>query len=795
MNRIKNSGFTLVELMITIAMVAILATVTFVGFSNYITKARLSKDFSDIAEINNVIEAMKVEESFVAPKNLADARSLIEDITAERFSYRSRVDGYHFWFNISRSEVMLSTVEDMEDYNDSYRLRAPQTELLRYSEQTTPLHLLPEGFLYTDERPVIFLEREGSPLADAIAAFDSVTDYESYVDLRNRLDHNRLPESAREELLARFNQTAFITNHGNFSLGSHPAKRAVFAHNVTEITNRVIDLDANMADLSQENPLLDLNHSLEIPNQIESIMTNALMDQNENSDFELIFDRSITDISAIVEPGFTNLRFKTDEGLHAIENHRILQGETELSLTLNYHERYAVQSFDVVLDDEVIRQDNIRVQLQQEVVLTATNFINRDLGPIVSSKDITYQTSDEQIATVDHGIISFIEIGRVSITMTPIHGQATRTIDFIVVEDELQDESVYEFNQIDMDDFDYDDRYTQTENGMVSHYGLFFIEHDLESYSIRVKATLDALNEGTKGGYGILFDTILHDDLKDSGYALQFDRGYQAIVIRPRVYGGERNPILSVDHHDIDWLPDSKRASFWTEEHVIQLDVTPLPGDSSKRVLNVYIDQQVVIEDYVFEATVGNGTSVTGLRAWHHETEFVSLSIKDLSQIGADFPKDDEASNPIDRSKIVSDMLEADLFNGTRTQYSNSYASADSWSKRIEAFLEINADAQAYANRYGYKNPVGVENGRPYNQEAVINWVHMDLSEEFHNPAFFITGSKHYAYENMNSEHKHFDRLLGTIIFYKTESNSDEVFHYQILSDGTISDLEAFNLQ
>jgi prepilin-type N-terminal cleavage/methylation domain-containing protein len=77
MNRIKNSGFTLVELMITIAMVAILATVTFVGFSNYITKARLSKDFSDIAEINNVIEAMKVEESFVAPKNLADARSLI----------------------------------------------------------------------------------------------------------------------------------------------------------------------------------------------------------------------------------------------------------------------------------------------------------------------------------------------------------------------------------------------------------------------------------------------------------------------------------------------------------------------------------------------------------------------------------------------------------------------------------------------------------------------------------------------------------------------------------------------
>lgn len=663
----KHSGFTLVELIITIAMIAILATVTFVGFTNYITKARLSRDFSDVAEINNVIAAMKVEESFDAPESLAEARALINDITDDRFSYRSRVDRYHFWFNMNRQEVMLSTIEDMHDYNDSYRLGTTAPELLGYRTSATPLHLLPEGFLYTDQRPVIFLERNGSPLADAIYAFDSVTDHTSYLELKNRIESDRIHDIAREELLVRFKQTAFITNHGNFKIAEKPASRVVFASDATDITNRMIDIEGNVSHVSNDNPLLDLNHSIDVPNRIESIMTNALIDRQDQNDIELVFDRNIAEISRIVEPGFTNLRLRTNDGLHTVREHQIIHQETDLSTTIDYHEKYAVQSFDVVLDDEVMSLDNVRVNVNQEVVLKATNFINQDLGSIVSSKAMSYQTSDERIATVDQGIVSFIEAGRVSITMSAINGIASRTIDFVVVEEELRDDSTYYFNRIDMNDFDYDGRYRQTEDGMISNHGLFFIEHDYESYSIRVKATLDSLEEGTNGGYGILFDTILHADLRDSGYALQFDRGYQSIVIRPRIYGGERNPILSVDHNDLEWFPKSRRADFWTEEHVIQLEVTPLAGDSGKRVLDVYIDQQTVIEDFVFDATAGTGMPVTGLRAWHQNTEFVSLSIRNLSQITEDVTAETEPAEAIDMSKIISDMLEADIFDGTHT--------------------------------------------------------------------------------------------------------------------------------
>jgi type IV pilus assembly protein PilA len=119
-----------------------------------------------------------------------------------------------------------------------------------------------------------------------------------------------------------------------------------------------------------------------------------------------------------------------------------------------------------------------------------------------------------------------------------------------------------------------------TENGLYSDYGLLFIPNDNESYTITASATLgEATNYGTNsGGYGLLFETVLDKNNKDTGYSLQFDRGYNGIIIRQRANGNESGPIIAVTRKDNSLIPSSKRDEWWTETHTVVLSVTAIPN-------------------------------------------------------------------------------------------------------------------------------------------------------------------------------------------------------------------------
>ena len=57
-------GFTLVELLVVIAILAILATVSVVGYTAFITRANLSNDQAFIAQANTTLQAAAIPNKF-----------------------------------------------------------------------------------------------------------------------------------------------------------------------------------------------------------------------------------------------------------------------------------------------------------------------------------------------------------------------------------------------------------------------------------------------------------------------------------------------------------------------------------------------------------------------------------------------------------------------------------------------------------------------------------------------------------------------------------------------------------
>ncbi|MEW5933086.1 MAG: type II secretion system protein [Bacillota bacterium] len=74
--RMRNQkGFTLVELLVVVAIIAILAAVLLPQLMGYTTKARVSRAMSDLATMRSIVEAYCADEgkgSYPEPSNTAD---------------------------------------------------------------------------------------------------------------------------------------------------------------------------------------------------------------------------------------------------------------------------------------------------------------------------------------------------------------------------------------------------------------------------------------------------------------------------------------------------------------------------------------------------------------------------------------------------------------------------------------------------------------------------------------------------------------------------------------------------
>lgn len=161
--------------------------------------------------------------------------------------------------------------------------------------------------------------------------------------------------------------------------------------------------------------------------------------------------------------------------------------------------------------------------------------------------------------------------------------------------------------------------WTINDKGFYSKADLLFIDNNRSEYTLINTATLDA--GSTYGGYGILFETTLAADNKDTGYALQFDRGVGEIIIRPRTNGNEGNPIVRIGNNNsstvkTSLIPSNRSDPWWSQSHQIAMTVAKVSGQEGKKTITVSIDNQIILNGFVFASTVDPANNFTGLRTW-----------------------------------------------------------------------------------------------------------------------------------------------------------------------------------
>jgi prepilin-type N-terminal cleavage/methylation domain-containing protein len=85
-----NKGFTLVELILVLALIGILATMSVPLYNNYTDKAKNAAAISDIGVLSNEITAFSLDHNYAKPLNLGEiGRDKLHDPWKRNYEYRS----------------------------------------------------------------------------------------------------------------------------------------------------------------------------------------------------------------------------------------------------------------------------------------------------------------------------------------------------------------------------------------------------------------------------------------------------------------------------------------------------------------------------------------------------------------------------------------------------------------------------------------------------------------------------------------------------------------------------------
>ena len=106
-NRKKSKGFTIVELVIVIAVIAILAAVLIPTFSSLINKANITSDQSAVRNMNTALAASEADGK---PENLTDVLNILGDAGMDAKDYKALAKGYKFVWDSTLNRVLY--VED-----------------------------------------------------------------------------------------------------------------------------------------------------------------------------------------------------------------------------------------------------------------------------------------------------------------------------------------------------------------------------------------------------------------------------------------------------------------------------------------------------------------------------------------------------------------------------------------------------------------------------------------------------------------------------------------------------------
>jgi prepilin-type N-terminal cleavage/methylation domain-containing protein len=113
----RRKGFTLVELLVVIAIIAILATVSIIGYTQFIKRANMSADQQAVTQMNTLLEGLDVNNE---PDDVVDLWAYLNETGLNAEDYKPLTKDHYFFWDQSINRILLVDKENKVVFPKAY---------------------------------------------------------------------------------------------------------------------------------------------------------------------------------------------------------------------------------------------------------------------------------------------------------------------------------------------------------------------------------------------------------------------------------------------------------------------------------------------------------------------------------------------------------------------------------------------------------------------------------------------------------------------------------------------------
>ena len=435
MKKTQKKAFTLVELLVVIAVLAILAAVSIPSYTAFITKANISADEQEIAQINSYLN---LHGNVSSEAELKDAIKLaFGSSTFANLSPRSAKHGYHYWYDVNNNSIILKTYKEIEELNQSIGQHnaEPYANESSNNKQTFKDN---EGNSFRMFGNYYLLDNGGSIIGEALNAILSGKDIVEKVSELEDVKSKKHKDMAAA-IIEKLKTVAIVSDNATLVYDADSVKMIYFVAGVTTVSSNVIDLSNRGYIAKEEN----IQEPVTLPDTVTSVEENALI--FSGADGEVTLKTSLNDfeeIQSVFQANSTNATiFDQSDLAYTIEGNVIKDADGNSKGELEFGN--PVLSFDIVTpdncDDYKTVTDTLYIAYNYSGVikLSADNFVGVNEGN-VSSRNVNWESSSDYVVIDENGNISLngvpnAENCTATVTATAEAGNVSTTLTVYIV--------------------------------------------------------------------------------------------------------------------------------------------------------------------------------------------------------------------------------------------------------------------------------------------------------------------------------------------------------------------------
>lgn len=270
MIRNSKNGFTLVELVIVIAVIGVLAATLIPTFSDVLTKSKISASRSEAKSLSLLLVSKAIEQDvgYFTPDKV------VEIANENGYSLKSNVDNYSYWYDASVNQLFFDKTSNVisNDYNSPVKVNTQSAGTMDVADYAITVESLSPSLpnLY-------FVEQGNSSIRNAINTIYSLTSDENnnnyeQMDLKLSNAISKITGDKFEKIrdfLGGFytSNTIYFSNNGIVCNPSNVTKEYKFA----VITNEIDTLASN-AEFGEG---VKVENKILIPSYVSVIEENA----------------------------------------------------------------------------------------------------------------------------------------------------------------------------------------------------------------------------------------------------------------------------------------------------------------------------------------------------------------------------------------------------------------------------------------------------------------------------------------------------------------------------------------